>query len=101
MLGTDARAGVPDFDAHVIATMAQAKDNATTARVAQGIGAEVLQDPAHQVGIRMHDRAAGDDPEFQSASLREQDELLLQRRDQFLECNVDFFRTVLAGIQSR
>ena len=73
--GRDARAGVMDGDAYFLANLLGADAHGALARIADGVGQEILQDPAQQAKIGVHPKVTLGHVEHQSFGTGQRREL--------------------------
>ena len=95
-----ARPAVPHFKAQLAATAAHAQQYRAFG-VAEGVGQEVLQDPAQQLDITVDPRPAAANPELQALFLRLGGELITQGFKQIINSKRLDVRGDLAVLQAR
>jgi hypothetical protein len=97
----DARSGVPDLDPQPVAAPAHADEHAAALGVADRVRQEVLQDPAEQPRIGADDRPRAAEVQRESARVRLQPELRVERTEQLVDREVGHLRLHRAGVQLR
>ena len=85
----DAEAGIVDVDAQASAPPAAADQHAALGRVFDGVGDQVLQQPAQQAAVGAHRQRAWHEDELQPLLARQRRELDLELAQQFVDPEAD------------
>ena len=97
----DAEPGIVDVDAQPPAPAPAADQHAAVGRVLDGVGDQVLQQPAQQPAVGLHRERGGHEFELRALLLRQRREFDLELAQQLVDAEADDLGLHRAGIEPR